>query len=127
MSPGLDLGAKSSQNGRGHSHMLYDMMENHVVVTSIRDIGVARTVRADLVKRVHLGHVTLGIVVVLDIRARIVATGDPVFGRTWRVVAAPDVQNTEARPEESVPGIKKFRGADMHSDSQWSGPAFEVG
>jgi len=107
--------------------MLYYVMENHVVVTTIRDLGVARTVGADLVKRVHFGHVAFSVVVVLDIRTRIVATGEPVLGRAWGVVSAPDVQDTEASPGKLVASIKKFRGADMHSDSHWSGPAFGVG
>jgi hypothetical protein len=97
--------------------MLYDVMENHIVITTIRDIGVARTIRTELVKHVHFGQVTLGIVVVLDIRTRIVATGEPVLGRAWGVVAAADVQNTEASPGKLVLGIKKFCRADVHSNS----------
>ena len=96
-------------------------------VVSIWYLGVARAIRAHLVKRVLLGPVALGVVVVFDVRARIVAAREPVPGRAWGVVPAPDVQNTEAGTGKLVAGIEKLRRADAHSKSHRSRLAFGPG
>src|SRR5690348_13730237 len=79
----FQLAAKFRYNRRRIWHVLDDVIQNHQVVTRIRNRFIAGTVYADRKELVHSCRVEIAELVTLNVRACVMAGWKPFPGERW--------------------------------------------